>query len=53
MSCGNSQKSVNQEELKRLCLRIEKWTDNWNINSQYLKDKIKECRCQTDKTIIS
>lgn len=40
----NSQKSTDRKELKKLCLKIEKWTANYNIDSPYLKDKIKECR---------
>lgn len=40
----NSQKFTDLQELKSLCLKIEKWTANYNMDSQYLKDKIKECR---------
>lgn len=42
----NSQKPTDLQELKSLCLKIEKWTANYNMDSQYLKDKIKECWCQ-------
>lgn len=42
----NSQESTDLRELKNLCLKIEKWTANYNMDSQYLKDKIKECREQ-------
>lgn len=38
-----SQKSTDWEDLKRLCFKIEKWTANYHMDSQYLKDKIKEC----------
>lgn len=39
-----SQQSTDVQELKNLCLKIEKWSANYNIDSHYLKDKIKECR---------
>lgn len=41
-----SQKPTDLQEFKSLCLKIEKWTANYNMDSQYLKDKIKECRDQ-------
>lgn len=46
-----SQKSTDWEDLKRLCFKVEKWADNYNMDSQYLKDKIKECREQFDNHI--
>lgn len=48
----NSQKSTDLLELRNLCLKIEKWTANYNMDSQYLKDKIKECREEIDNHII-
>ena len=43
----NSHKILDCEELKNLCLKIEKWTANYNMDSQYLKEKMRECRNQT------
>lgn len=39
-----TQKHTDLQELKNLCLKIETWIIAYNMNSPYLKDKIKECR---------
>lgn len=49
----NSQKSTDLQELRSLCLKIEKWSANYNMDRQYLKDKIKECREQINRTLIN
>lgn len=40
----SSREFADWEELKKLCFKIEEWTTD--MDSQYLRDKIKECREQ-------
>lgn len=49
MRAVHSRKSIDWEELKRLCVRVEKWTANYKMDSQYLKNKIRECKSQIDR----
>lgn len=44
MLARSSQAVADWDKLKCDCLTVEQWIANWNIDSPYLKDKIRECR---------
>lgn len=43
MRTMHSQKFTDQKKLGELCIKIEKWSSDWNMNSRYLKDKLETC----------